>query len=83
MIKMIFVLILGIAIGIILGRIIFILIERKPNGAILVGKDGKWAIHVNDMDINDIPKKRYLLFEVRLTNGEVFVDEGDDRRDEL
>lgn len=83
MIRMIFVLILGMAIGIILGRIIFILIERKPDGAILVGKDGKWAIHVNNMDIDDIPKKRYLLFEVRLSNGEVFVDEGDDRRDEL
>ena len=83
MIRMIFVLIIGMAIGIILGRIIFILIERKPDGAILVGKDGKWAIHVNNMDIDDIPKKRYLLFEVRLSNGEVFVDEGDDRRDEL
>jgi len=81
MIRMIFVLILGMAIGIILGRIIYILIERKPDGAILVGKDGKWAIHVNNMDIDDIPKKRYLLFEVRLTKWEGIVDEGDDRRD--
>lgn len=82
MTKMIFVLILGMAIGIILGRIIYILIDRKPDGTILVGKDSKWAIHV-DTDIEKIPNKRYLLFEVRTTEGEVFVDEGDDRRDEL
>lgn len=61
-----------IACSYILGRV-HAKYDMKPDGVMLVN-DHQWGLNVNK-PLEDIPKMKYIVFEVRQADGDIFEED--------